>query len=113
MQQIKTTLKDKFEYIVDKSNNINNKKEVYGFTQINNSFLIRNDLNVHEKMVGIILKKHAMNKTECWPSIKKMAKEVNCSETTVKKAIKKIESKFLIRKRRHPHHRSNFYDVLF
>lgn len=85
--------------------------KINGFTKVPNSFLVRQDINIFEKMIWIILKKHQMNKTMCWPSMKTIGKEARCSETTVKKTIKKLEGKGLIVKNKIKEFKSNVYEV--
>jgi len=85
--------------------------KINGFTQIPNSFLIYQDIDVYEKMVMIILKKYMMNKTRCWPSHNTIAKEIPCSETTVKETINSLENRGLLTKGRDKKHRSNWYEI--
>lgn len=92
-----------------KHNNVLNAK-IKGFTQIPNLFLMRPDLNVYDKMVMIIIKQHKMKNKNCWPSIKTIALILQCSETTVKKSIKKLSNKGLFTKSRDKEHKSNVYN---
>ena len=91
-------------------NNVNSPiyKRINGFTKVHNS-LISTTLNIYEKMVWIVIQKHKMNKNECWPSHKKIAKEASCSTTTVKKTIKALEQKGLVLKINDKKRRSNVY----
>lgn len=91
-----------------RNNNALNAK-IKGFTQISNLFLMRPDLNVYDKMVMIIIKKHKMKNQNCWPAVKTIASILRCSETTVKKSIKKLSDKGLFTKSRDKEHRSNVY----
>jgi DNA-binding MarR family transcriptional regulator len=100
---------EKIGTIIKKTSNC--LKAAKGFTQISNYFLMRKDMTIYEKMVVIIIKKYTMNKTYCWPAIKTIAKEVGCSETTVKKTIKSLENKGLIIKSKDKRHRSNTYHI--
>ena len=63
-------------------NNVNSPiyKRINGFTKVPNS-LISTTLNIYEKMVWIVIQKHKMNKSECWPSLKTIAREASCSTT--------------------------------
>lgn len=60
----------------------------------------------------IILKKHAMNKNKCWPSHRKIAEEIKCCESSVKKAINKLENKNILTINKDKKHRSNTYNIL-
>jgi len=84
-------------------------KRVNGFTRVPNSLISTTHLNIYEKMVWIVIQKHKMNKNECWPSHKKIAKEASCSTTTVKKTIKALEQKGLVLKINDKKRRSNVY----
>lgn len=83
-------------------------KRINGFTKVPNS-LISTTLNIYEKMVWIVIQKHKMNKSECWPSLKTIAREASCSTTTVKKTIKALEQKRLVLKINDKKRRSNVY----
>lgn len=85
-------------------------KGIKGFTQIPNSFLMRLDLNVYDKMVMIIIKKHKMRNKNCWPSERTIASILQCGETTVKKSIKKLGIKEMFIKSRDKEHRGNVYN---
>jgi len=85
--------------------------KINGFTKVPNLFLMRQDINIYEKMIMIILKKYKMNKTLCWPSLKTIAEKARCSETTVKETIKKLENKELLIKSRDKKFKSNVYEV--
>jgi len=92
---------------------LNNKKSlisrrINGFTKVPN-VLIASTLNIYEKMVWIVIQKHKMNKNECWPSLKKIAKESSCSVSTVKKTIKSLEKRGLVLRIIDKKRRSNVY----
>ena len=82
-----------------------------GFTQIRNTLLIPNNLDVYEKMIIIILRKYIFKKEYCWPSIKTIAGDAGCSESTVKKKIKSLQSKKYVGKTRSDKYRSNVYKI--
>ncbi len=95
-------------------NLLNNKKslvfkKINGFTKVPNALISSTYLNIYEKMVWVVIQKHKMNKSECWPSLEKIAKESSCSVTTVKKTIKVLEEKRLILKIKDKKKRSNTY----
>ena len=56
-------------------NNVNSPiyKRINGFTKVPNS-LISTTLNIYEKMVWIVIQKHKRNKSECWASLKTIAR---------------------------------------
>lgn len=85
--------------------------KINGFTRVSNVFLVRKDLTIYEKMVVIVIKMHKMNKNYCWPSEETIAKEANCSISTVKKALKGLIEKGLVRKTRNKKYRSNVYET--
>lgn len=92
---------------------LNNKKSlisrrINGFTKVPNA-LISSSLNIYEKMVWIVIQKHKMNKSECWPSLETIAKGSSCCVTTVKKTIKTLEEKGLVLKIDDKRKRSNVY----
>lgn len=67
------------------------------FTKIDNSILELDSLTPIQKMVYVILKKHADFKTfKCYPSLTTIAKQVNCHKNSVINAIKKLEELKLI-----------------
>jgi DNA-binding MarR family transcriptional regulator len=80
---------------VNKRGGLLNAK-INGFTKVPNLFLMRQDIGTYEKMIMIILKKHKMYNPTCWPSMKTIAEEARCSETTVKKTIKSLKNKKLL-----------------
>jgi len=82
-----------------------------GFTQVSNKLLVPNGLDAYEKMVEIILKKHKMKNRYCWPSIKTIAEGVGCSESTVKKKIKSLNSKKWLGKTKSNKYKSNIYQI--
>lgn len=85
--------------------------KINGFTQIPNSFLMSQDINIYEKMIMIILKKYMMNKTWCWPSHKTIAEKAPCSETTVKKTIKRLKHKGRVLIKKESGIKSNVYII--
>lgn len=82
------------------------------FTMVPNSFIISKELSIYEKMTWIVIKKYLMIHRTCWPSISTIAKNVPCSESSVKKAIKGLELKSYISKERKLNRRSNVYKVM-
>ena len=84
-------------------------KRINGFTKVPNSLLSTTYLNIYEKMIWIVIQKHKMNKSECWPSLETIAKGASCSTTTVKKTIKALEKKRLVLKINDKKRRSNVY----
>jgi len=85
--------------------------KINGFTQIPNSFLACQDINIYEKMMIIIIKKYKMKNPFSWPAIKTIADEMRCSETTVKKTTKSLENKRLLIKKKDSRYRSNVYYI--
>jgi DNA-binding MarR family transcriptional regulator len=96
--------REKFEII---------KKKASGhFTKVPNSFIMSENFTSYEKLVFIVLSKYKMTHQTCWPSHKTIAKNSGYSISTVKKALKGLETKGKIIKERKPNHRSNIYTVL-
>ena len=87
------------------------KAKIKGFTKVPNPFVLRQDLNIFEKMIVIVLKVHQMNKGMCWLKMETISKEAGCSETTAKETINKLISKGLVVKRKIKEIRSNVYEV--
>jgi len=94
-----------------KTSNPNFNKKINGFTQIPNWFIASYNFSIYEKMVLIVIKKHLMKKKECWPSIKTIAKEADCSEYSAKKAINSLIQKDRLTKKRNGHFRNNIYST--
>ena len=86
-------------------------KKINGFTQIPNWFIASDNFSIYEKMVLIVIKKHLMKKRECWPSIRKISKEADCSEYSTKKAINSLIKKDRLTKRSNGHFRNNVYST--
>lgn len=84
-------------------------RRINGFTKVPNTLISSTYLNVYEKMIWIVIQKHKMNKSECWPSLETIAKESSCCVTTVKKTIKTLENKGLVLKIDDKRKRSNVY----
>jgi hypothetical protein len=68
------------------------------YTIIDNWIFQRNDLSVYEKMVYIVLKKHAWNNAKCFPSQNLIAEEASISIPSVKRNIKNLIKKELLLK---------------
>lgn len=81
------------------------------FTMIYNSFIMSQDFSGYEKLVWVVLKKYKMTHNTCWPSHKTIAERTGWSISTIKKALKGLESKGMIKIERKPNHRSNVYSV--
>ncbi len=94
-----------------KANNPNFIKKINGYTMVPNWFIASNSFSIYEKMVLIVIKKHLMNKKECWPSIKTIAKEADCSEYSAKKAINSLVEKDRLTKKPNGHFRNNVYST--
>jgi biotin operon repressor len=71
-----------------------------GFTMVPNMVIENTKMNIYEKMVLIVIKKHQMNKANAWPSQSRIAKQVRCSVTTVKKTVRILRFKGLIEVKR-------------
>lgn len=87
------------------------------FTIIQNDVLENTLLNMREKICFVVLQKFADNETHtCFPSLNKLAAIIGCSKPTVIKALKGLEEKGLIlkkrRKREDGGHTSNLYTIL-
>lgn len=80
------------------------------YTIIDNWIFQRTDLSINEKMVYIVLKKHAWDKAKCFPSQKLIAEEASISITTVKENIKSlIQKELLLTISNQKHGKSNLY----
>ena len=87
------------------------------FTMIHNDILENTLLNMREKICFVVLQKFADNETHtCFPSLNKLAAIIGCSKPTVIKALKGLEEKGLILKKRRKRadggHTSNLYTIL-
>jgi DNA-binding MarR family transcriptional regulator len=85
------------------------KARAKGFTQIPNWFLMDQNYTIYDKMTYILIKKYKMKKDHCWPSIKTLAERIGCSESSVKKSIKRLIASEAIRKGKNKKIRSNIY----
>lgn len=86
---------------------------IKGFTPTPNWILKSRDYNQSEKMVLTVLNSFAMQKKECWPSIKRIALRSSMGVTTAKKTIKSLTEKGIIEKDRGGIHKSNFYRLKY
>ena len=84
-----------------------------GFAMIPNWFIEDGSFSVYEKMTAIVIVKHQKNNKEAWPSQQKIAEQVCCSVSTVKKAISGLEDKGILISKRSSNHRSNVYKISF
>jgi DNA-binding MarR family transcriptional regulator len=82
-----------------------------GFTIIENSFIERTDLNIYEKLVVIVIKKHCMNRGRAWPSQARLAEQVGCSISTIKRIIKNLEKIEILTVERNHNHKNNIYKI--
>lgn len=82
------------------------------FTKVPNSFIdSESRYTGYEKFVWMILKKYKMTHKTCWPSHDTISRKSGWSISTVKKALKGLETKGMIAVERKPNHRSNVYHV--
>ena len=82
-----------------------------GFTMIPNYILKNREHSLNEIAVLVALKSFAMNKKECWPSLRSISTRARLGTTTIKKTIKLLEAKDLIYKTRSGKRRSNVYTI--
>ena len=90
------------------------KRRKLPFTQIENAIIEDPQITKAEMLVYLILCYHANNDTsQCWPGIKKIAKETRLSNNTVHTAIKGLEDKGYITKttRQNPDNKQNFTNL--
>lgn len=85
--------------------------KINGFTKVPNMFLIRQDINIYEKMIMIVLKKYKMNKIRCWPAIKTIAKDARCGITKAKETVKDLEKKGMLKIYKEKGIKSNVYEI--
>lgn len=84
---------------------------------IENTLVDREDLNIYEKMIYIVLVKYSNEESCCFPSYKTISKKAGCSERQVSNILKNLETKGLIirknRKRKGSNEKeSNLYVLL-
>ncbi len=86
---------------------------IKGFTSTPNWILKSKDYNRNEKMILTVLNSFAMQKKECWPSMKRIASRSSMGLTSAKKTIKSLTEKGIIEKNRGGTHKSNFYKLKY
>ena len=82
-----------------------------GFTKVPNIFIENNSFSIYEKMVGIVITKHQMNRRLAWPSQRRIALQAGCSVSTVKKAINGLQSKHVLAKKTKAKGTNNLYQI--
>lgn len=65
---------------------------------IQNEIIDSEELTIYEKMVYMVLVRHANEGSACFPSYKSIAKKAGCSDRQVMKVIKSLEEKKLVKK---------------
>ena len=94
---------------------INNKiilqGKVNGYTKIPNWFLESRKFTIYEKMTAIIIYKHQMYKKSAWPSQVRIARQIPCSITSVKKAIAGLHKKNILTIEKHKNGKNNLYII--
>lgn len=66
---------------------------------IENKIIDNEELTIYEKMIYMVLVRHANEDSSCFPSYKTIAKKAGCSERKAKDVVKSLEEKKLIAKR--------------
>lgn len=65
---------------------------------IENQIIDNEELTIYEKMIYMVLARHANEGSSCFPSHKTIAKKAGCSERQVRNVIPKLEEKGLVKK---------------
>jgi DNA-binding MarR family transcriptional regulator len=87
------------------------RKQNRGFTMIPNSFIENKNLSIYEKMTVIVMLKHKGNNETAWPSQQRLAGQVGCSVSTIKKTIIGLEKKKIVSKLKSKNYRRNIYKI--
>jgi DNA-binding MarR family transcriptional regulator len=82
-----------------------------GFVMIPNSFIETKNLSIYEKMTVIVMLKHKGNNETAWPSQQRLASQVGCSISTIKKTIIGLENKKIVSKLKSKNYRRNIYQI--
>lgn len=84
----------------------------YGYTKIPNQLLDQSDLTLQERYLFCVLLKHCGNKDTCFPSQKKLAKELGISDRYVRVLIENIIRKTdILKSKRSGWNRANTYTL--
>ena len=67
------------------------------FVMVYQDFLESEKLDIYEKMIFIILKRFADDKSQCFPSLNKLAKISGLSKRKIQDTLKKLENKNIIK----------------
>lgn len=70
--------------------NSNQNAQAQGFGMIPNWLVRESDLSAYALLTYIALSGRANANSECWPSLKTIAKEARCSESTARRSIKEL-----------------------
>lgn len=68
----------------------------YGFTQVPNFVLIKNDISVGAKLTYAMLLKYAWYNDACYPGQTKLAKDIGAGERSVRTYLKDLEKTGLL-----------------
>jgi len=87
----------------------------FNFTMVENDLLEKDDLDVYEKLIYIVMCKFAGSKEKCFPSRKTLAKYVGCSVKTIDRKIDSLLERGFVekvnRKRDRGDYTSNIYII--
>lgn len=84
-----------------------------GFTMVPNWFIESSDFLPYEKLVAIVIFKHQKNKKRAWPSHGRIALQIGCCVSTVKKSVVGLEAKGILTIVQSNNHKSNVYNISF
>lgn len=72
------------------------KTSAFHFTIIDNYILNQSGMNALEQIVYVHLKKHSSQSNKCFPGINNLAKSLDSSSNTIRKALKSLKDKGFI-----------------